>query len=96
MPAAVSAQWYQGPSGGSGGSPFDHWQQSNKARNIVSFTVLQDSSIGCIYIGYNEPVASSNQFKQLRSGYCDPPPGELSFNGSRGIGLDDDENILGI
>lgn len=85
-----NAQWYQGPSGGLGGKPFDHWKESQEAREITSVAVLQDSSIRCIYVSYKGAPS------QLKNGYCDPPPGPLSIDGARGISLDPGEYIIGI
>ena len=93
LPSTCISQSYQGPSGGRGGKPFDHWATSNGAKDIAGVSFLQDSTIRCIYVLYRDlPAASS----QLKNGYCDPPPGPLSFNGSKGISLDPDEYIIGI
>ncbi len=84
------AQTYQGPSGGRGGKPFDHWKESNGATDIRSVSLLEDNSvIRCIYVLYRNG-------HQSKSGYCDPPPGPLSFNCCRAFGLDPDEYIIGI
>ena len=90
LPSTYHAQTYQGPSGGRGGKPFDHWKESNGATDIASVAVLEDNSvIRCIYVNYRSG-------RQTRSGYCDPPPGPLSFNCCRSFSLAPDEYIIGI
>jgi hypothetical protein len=91
LPLICNAQWYQGPSGGQGGEPFDHWKTTNGETEIAGIGVLQDSSIRCIFVRYRQPSTSSP-----RNGYCDPPPGPLSFNGGGGFNLDPDEYLIGI
>ncbi len=87
------AQWYQGPSGGNGGNPFDHWKATNGAKDVKAVTFLLDPSIRCISVLYREPAPLG---QQVNNGYCDPPPGPLQFNGFQSITLDPDEYILGI
>src|SRR5882762_7961714 len=88
------AQTYQGPSGGREGNPFDHWNE-NKAE-ISGVSLLEDNSvIRCIYVRYRDP-ATGALAGHTQSGFCDPPPGPLSFNCCRGFNLDSDEYIIGI
>lgn len=83
-------QTYQGPSGGRGGRPFDHWRESNEARDIMGVSLLIDNQvIRCISVIYRDR-------RQTKSGYCDPPPGRLSIDGWKGFSLDADEYIIGI
>ncbi|WP_269768037.1 jacalin-like lectin [Burkholderia ubonensis] len=97
LSTTASAQWFQGPSGGRGGSYFDHWQQSLGARNIVSVGLLIDNgSIRCILVEYKEPGASLNQQQQLRNGSCDLATDPFSSAKWTGVSLDDDEYVIGI
>jgi hypothetical protein len=89
LPFASTAQWYQGASGGRGGKPFDHWKATNGARDISSIGFYVDSSVRCIFVNYRDG-------NRQKSGYCDPGPGPLTFDGGRGINLAPDEYILGI
>jgi hypothetical protein len=66
---------------------------TNGAKDIQVVSVLQDSSIRCLSVVYRDRPASA---KSVQSGYCHPPPGNLSFNGGVGITLDPDEYIVGI
>lgn len=56
-----NAQWYQGPTGGTGGTAFDFWQDTGGARDIseIDFTLdSDDDDIRCITIGYRDRPAS--------------------------------------
>ena len=90
LPSTYHGQTYQGPSGGRGGKPFDHWTESNGEKEIAAVALLEDNSvIRCIYVTYRNG-------RQTKSGYCDPPPGPLSFNCCRSFKLAPDEYIIGI
>jgi hypothetical protein len=89
------AQWYQGPSGGTGGQPFDHGKASGGGKDLMTVSFLQDGSIRCISVLYRD-VKSAGQPLQLKNGFCDPGPGSLSFNGGAGVSLAPDEYIIGI
>ena len=94
--APAQAQWYQGPSGGSGGEKFDQWSASGGATKIRSFGVLQDNSRRCLSILYSETPTNPGRITRFKNGFCDPGPSELDFNGWTGIELDPDEYIIGI
>lgn len=96
LSAPVHAQWYQGPSGGSGGKKFDDWAASGGATKLHSFGVLEDGTIRCLSIFYRETPTNPGRLTRFMNGFCDPGPSELDFNGWKGIGLDDDEYIIGI
>src|SRR5215471_14657251 len=88
LPLLCEAQWYQGPSGGTGGQPFDQWTASGKQNDILAVTVLQDgNSIRCFVTLYRAPSASF-QKTQFENGFCDHGPSALAFSGYGGVKLD--------
>ncbi len=97
LPSICHAQWYQGPSGGYGGKPFDHWSESKGATDISGVHILvQNSVIRCIRVYYRD--SSGNFTVQTWSG------GECRFEDEgfhqieswSHIALDRDEYIIGI
>lgn len=92
----AAAQWYQGPSGGSGGSEFDFWAESGGATDVSSIGVIETGTIRCIVIGYRETPTNPSQFTSFRHGACGTAAGEIGFDGSRGFSLDPDEYLLGV
>lgn len=53
LPSICHAQWYQGPSGGRGGVPFDFWKASNENRDIEGVHVIvANGVIRCITLEY--------------------------------------------
>jgi hypothetical protein len=92
VPSICHAQWYQGPSGGRGGNPFDHWNESGQAREIDDVRVLVvNSVIRCISVVYRNTSRTGGPVNP-RSGSCNAPGNP----GWRGIHLDSDEYIIGI
>jgi len=87
-------QWYQGPSGGLGGSPFDHWKLSNSSTNItkVSFRIT-DGSLHCISVAYGTGPSP----QRVHAGNCDLGPDPAwRFGEIQGLDLAADEYIIGI
>ena len=92
----ASAQWYQGPSGGSGGSPFDSWEESGHATDISSVGVIDDGTIRCISIGYRGTPANPGRWTAFWHGTCLYGAGEIGFEHSCSMLLDADEYLLGV
>lgn len=58
LPGVCHAQWYQGPSGGRVGSPFDFWTLSEKARDMRRVKLwIRDHSISCIQVSYRDGLS---------------------------------------
>jgi hypothetical protein len=96
LASAATAQWYQGPSGGRGGNPFDFWQESGHATDVSFVGVVQDDTIRCIVIGYRGTPNNPGRTTSFRHGTCDTAAGTVGFSGSRGVSLDADEYLLGV
>ena len=93
LPSICRAQWYQGPSGGYGGTPFDQWKEGST--NISSLTLWVDNSvIRCILVHYRDSVTGRNNRQVISGPSCERNPGSIPFNA--GFELDRDEYIIGI
>ena len=96
MCCVALAQWYQGPSGGSGGSDFDFWAESGGATDITGVGVVDTGTIRCLRISYRETPTNPGRTTTFSHGECGTAAGEIGFSGSRGMSLDRDEYLLGV
>ena len=96
--STAASQWYQGPSGGRGGSKFNFWESSggNSALSGVSILHDADGTILCIQLNYQ------NGFNQKYGGRCGEtgPRAGLVGQGFYGdwsrFGLGQGEYLIGI
>jgi hypothetical protein len=94
LPCICYGQTYQGPSGGRGGKPFDHWNESGGATDIGHVAVFVDNSvIRCIYVTYRDSFGKPSH--RIKSGFC-PQDDFRPIRGWTGIALDPGEYIIGI
>lgn len=89
---AAVAQWYQGPSGGTGGSPFDSWQDSGHASDIDQLSVVVTDSIRCIKIHYRDGTPFVGLYGSCGSGGAE----DWHTWKTQAFGLERDEYLLGI
>lgn len=95
-PGICNSQWYQGPSGGTGGRAFDHWTESQNGRDIASVWVAAGAPVKCFTVSYRDRAPSSGTPLRLRAGNC-KRTAEEEFKGSAAqITMEPDEYILGI
>jgi Jacalin-like lectin domain len=92
----AQAQWYQGPSGGSGGTQFDFWKESGGGTDVSGVGVIETGTVRCLVIVYRGTPTNPGRTTDLRHGSCGTGAGEIGFDGSRGMGLDPDEYLLGV
>jgi len=93
--SVATAQIYQGPSGGSGGKPFDDWAASGHRTDLSALYLVQDSSgkILCIASGYGD--LSNRTIYPGHGSSCDKitsPPNSSAAS----YPLQPDEYIVGI
>jgi len=96
LASVAIGQWYQGPSGGRGGSAFDFWQESGHATDADFIGVIQDTTIRCLVIGYRQTPNNPGRRTSFRHGTCDTAAGTVGFAGSRSMDLDRDEYLMGV
>jgi hypothetical protein len=91
----AAAQIYQGPSGGSGGNPFDDWAATGGRTDLSAIYLVQDSSgkILCIAAGYG--AGPNRKIYPGHGSSCDKitKPPNL---GTPNYALAPDEYIIGI
>jgi hypothetical protein len=100
----ANAQWYEGPSGGTGGSKFDFWTESGGAQQIGSLEIWYDSyyknEIYCLKVNYRGTPNAPDYPKTFLAGKCnkEPNPEEVWNNRYKMqlINLKGDEYIVGI
>lgn len=93
---AAAAQWYQGPSGGTGGASFDFWGDSSHATVVSSVGVIDTGQIRCLQITYRGTPTNPGRPTTFSHGSCDTGAGTPGFTGSRGFSLDPDEYLIGV
>lgn len=90
LPCVAHAQWYQGPSGGTGGHDFDDWGESGQRRDMSRlYVIYDDNSIRCLKIDYKSLTPG------LEHGNCSRDPFDESTHSALLI-LEPDEYVLGI
>lgn len=87
LPSIGQAQWYQGPSGGRGGVPFDNWTRTGGKRKVQELIIKYDTVIRCVMVSYVDGSASS-----AGSG-CSLAPPTIKIGH---FGIDLDEFLIGV
>jgi hypothetical protein len=90
LPGTCHAQWYQGPSGGSGGSAFDLWTKSNTSSNFKQVIIFYDATVRCIKI-VRPGIESPDEVYDPGNGGCHSG----GYKEAR-LTLDPDEFLIGI
>ena len=98
-PLAAYPQWYQGPSGGTGGQSFDGWVLNNHATDIRTVVVISrksDKAVQCLIADY--PVNPAAPAAPVVTGSAGPANCNTANTADISVNFDlaPDEYILGV
>lgn len=91
VPATSIGQWYQGPSGGTGGRTFDHWTESEGRKDISRVWMSRDGPMKCFAVEYRDRQASGGSKLFLKVDNCKDKPVFVPA-----LELEPDEYMIGI